>query len=124
MNIWRMNEMSVSLRSVIVSQAAGDREFLASAIARWQIANPGIKVHEVLRCEAENVWRMALARRPKDGIDFASSVKRIADAFGADVNALVSLLRLADSLEALRETAADTSELLMAARDWLEHGSD
>src|SRR5260221_12458532 len=113
----QMKERSSSLRSVTLSRAASDRQFMASAIALWEDANPGTKVHEVLGCQPENIWRIALAPRPQNGTEFANSVKRIADAFGADVNGLVLLLRLANSLEALREPAEHSDELLMAARD-------
>jgi hypothetical protein len=115
---------SDNLRASLVAQAESDAHFMASAIAAWQQARPQIAPHDLLRCRAEDLWRVALASRPKSSDEFPLAVKRIANAFAIDPEGLISLLRLADSLGVLRGSYPESRELLVAARDRRKHGSD
>jgi len=106
-----------ALRSNLVARAESDEHFLGSALAAWRSARPDVEPHDLLRCRKEDLWRIALAVRPKSETEFASAAKRIADAFAIDLDGLISLLRLADAVNALSTPTSESSELLMAARD-------
>jgi len=106
-----------NLRSSLVKRAEGDAHFLASALAAWRSARPDLEAHVLLRCNEDDLWRIALAPRPKNEHEFAIAAKRIVDAFSIDHDGLISLLRLADAVDALATPASRSDEILMAARD-------
>jgi hypothetical protein len=106
-----------ALRSNLVERAESDRHFLGSALAAWRSAHPDVEPHDLLRCRKEDLWRIALAPRPKNEAEVAATAKRIADAFAIEVDGLISLLRLADAVDALTTPTSRSAELLMAARD-------
>jgi len=106
-----------TLRSNLVERAESDEHFLASALAAWRSAHPDREPHVLLRCKKDDLWRIALAPRPKSEAEFAVAAKRIADAFTIDLDGLISLLRLADAVDALGTGTSRSDELLMAARE-------
>jgi hypothetical protein len=106
-----------ALRSSLLERAESDAHFLASALAAWRSARPDLEPHDLLRCEKDDLWRIALAPRPMSDTEFATAAKRIAEAFAIDLDGLISLLRLADAMDALATPASVSDELLMAARD-------
>src|SRR5215208_2203989 len=105
-----------SIQSSLVERAENDGYFLASALAAWRSAYPDVEPHDLLRCRKDDLWRIAIAPRPRSQAEFAPAAKRIADAFAIDLDGLISLLRLADAVDALTTPASQSDELLMAAR--------
>lgn len=97
---------SDNLRETLVTRAENDAHFIASAIAAWRVAHPDIPPHKLLRCRQEDLWRVALAPRPKSSTDLPTAARSIADAFEIDIEGLISLLRLADALEGLRSPSS------------------
>jgi hypothetical protein len=70
-----------------------------------------------LRCPRESFAMLRLCRTPdKDPAAFQRDVKRIAERFGADVDALAEAVRRGQALQHLRQTATEGGTLL-AARD-------
>lgn len=113
-----------TLRSSLVERAESDAHFLASALAAWRSAHPDLDPHDLLQCEKDDLWRIALSPRPKSDTEFATAAKRIADAFAIDLDGLISLLRLADAMDALATPDSGSDELLMAARDRSDKDKD
>jgi hypothetical protein len=70
-----------------------------------------------LHCHRESFVMLRLCRTPdEDPSAFQDDVKRIAERFGADVDALAEAVRRGQALQRLRQTAA-ASGTLLAARD-------
>ncbi len=69
-----------------------------------------------LRCPRESFAMLRLCRTPdEDPSAFQRDVKRIAEAFGVDLNALAEAVRRGQALQRLRKATA--SGTLLAARD-------
>lgn len=99
-----------------MGRAARSRpEFIGSALALWDDANPGRPAQAELRCDEGQAWRLAVTPRPKDG-DLAQAAMSLAASLGVDPLALVNILRFAESSEAFA-AANDDGEMLMAALD-------
>lgn len=117
--------MTETLKDLITARAAQDSYFMASVIAVWQEARPNVDVSEFLGCKPDDLWRLALAPRPQGAeIDLHSGAKRIADAFSVSPLALISMLRLFDSMAAFQSPSTNDQELLMAARDRLSKAKE
>jgi hypothetical protein len=69
-----------------------------------------------LRCPPESFAMLRLCRTPdEDPMGFQRDVKRIAERFGADVDALAEAVRRGQTLQRLQQAAATGT--LLAARD-------
>lgn len=101
-----------------------DPFFLASALAAYahseRLDDHGLA--RVLGCPPATLTPLRLCRRPRpEPAAFRADVERIAGHFGLDPAALAQLVRRADALAGLRDTAVgvgrDDAGLLAAARD-------
>ena len=90
-------------------------EFIGSALATWDEANPARPAQVELRCDDGQLWRLAVTPRPKAD-ELAQAAMSIAAALGVNPLALVNILRFAESAEAFAG-ANDDGEMLMAALD-------
>src|SRR5579884_3234088 len=102
-------------------RAAHRAFYVANAIATFQEAR-SFDEGQLLRylgCSMETLNRLRLCRRPDaESPEFQSDVRRIADAFAVDPTPLLSILREAASVDAMRGSHRKTSTgFLMAARD-------
>ena len=95
--------------------ARGRPEFIGSALALWDEANPGQPAQAELRCDEGQLWRLAVTPRPRDG-DLAQAAMSLAASLGVNPIALVNILRFAESADAFA-AANDDGEMLMAALD-------
>ncbi|MGH2459755.1 MAG: hypothetical protein ACRDIY_12900 [Chloroflexota bacterium] len=100
-----------------------DPAFLASALKQYALSEglDGRGLAAALACPVESLARLALCRRPRPNPPwFRQDVDRIARRFGANADALATVVRRADALARLRGIDADAPGLLMAARDQSE----
>ena len=88
---------------------------IGSAIAIWERANSGRTAAEELRCNEDQIWRLAVTPRPT-GPEMARQAMDVATALGINPTALVNMLRFAESADAFA-SASDDGEMLMAALD-------
>lgn len=99
-----------------MAEAARDRpEFIGSALAIWERANPGRSATTELRCDGNQLWRLAVTPRPA-GPGMAQATMDLATSLGVNPLALVNVLRFAESAHAFAN-ANDDGEMLMAALD-------
>ncbi|HEV2747182.1 MAG TPA: hypothetical protein VGW34_07780 [Allosphingosinicella sp.] len=99
----------------MAASARGRPEFIGAAMALWEQANPGQSAAEMLRCNEDQAWRLAITPRPM-GATMVRQAMEVATELGANPTALVNLLRFADSAAAFAG-ANDDGEMLMAALD-------
>jgi hypothetical protein len=90
-------------------------EFIGSALAVWDEANPARPARAELRCDEGQLWRLAVTPRPSSG-ELAQAAMSLAAELGVNPMALVNILRFAESAEAFA-SADDDGEMLMAALD-------
>jgi hypothetical protein len=95
--------------------ARGRPEFIGSALALWDEANPGRPAQAELRCDEGQLWRLAVTPRPKGG-ELAQAAMSLAASLGVNPLALVNILRFAESATAFA-SANDDGEMLIAALD-------
>jgi hypothetical protein len=95
--------------------ARGRPEFIGSALALWDEANPGRPAQAELRCDEGQLWRLAVTPRPKGG-ELAQAAMSLAASLGVNPLALVNILRFAESAKAFA-SANDDGEMLIAALD-------
>lgn len=99
-----------------MAQAARDRsDFVGSALAIWERANPGRSAAVELRCDENQLWRLAVTPRP-EGAAMPRAAMELATSLGVNPLALVNMLRFAESARAFAN-ANDDGEMLMAALD-------
>ncbi|AHE55600.1 hypothetical protein NX02_19705 [Sphingomonas sanxanigenens DSM 19645 = NX02] len=84
-------------------------------MATWERANPGRAAITELRCDDNQLWRLAVTPRPA-GAGMAQAAMELATSLGVNPLALVNMLRFAESAAAFA-TANDDGEMLMAALD-------
>lgn len=90
-------------------------EFIGSALALWERANPGRSLLTELRCDEAALWRLAVTPRPQASA-MAETAMGIGPELGVNPLALVNILRFANSAGAFA-SASDDGEMLMAALD-------
>lgn len=90
-------------------------EFIGSALAIWEHANPGRSAEAELRCDENQLWRLAVTPRPH-GPGMPQAAMALASSLGLNPLALVNMLRFAESANAFA-SANDDGEMLMAALD-------
>lgn len=90
-------------------------EFIGSALAIWEHANPGRSVEAELRCDENQLWRLAVTPRPL-GPGMPEAAMGLASSLRLNPLALVNMLRFAESANAFA-SANDDGEMLMAALD-------
>src|SRR5438067_467688 len=98
------------LQMKLLERAQRDRDFVGSAFAWWRKVHPDQDVSQFLGCESDDLWRLALVRRPRHLAEFALAAKEVERSFHVDAAAFLALLRLADSLDALRTSGAQSEE--------------
>ena len=110
------------LGRAMARSAQGRPEFIGSALALWDQANPGRPAQAELRCDEGQLWRLAVTPRPKsEGL--AQTAMSLASSLGVNPLALVNILRFAESANAFA-SANDDGEMLMAALDAEEERDD
>ncbi|BCJ90565.1 hypothetical protein IZ6_13000 [Terrihabitans soli] len=90
-------------------------EFIGSALAIWERANPGRSIEAELRCDQAQLWRLAVTPR-LHGPGMPQAALALASSLGLNPLALVNMLRFAESANAFA-LANDDGEMLMAALD-------
>lgn len=99
-----------------MAEAARARpEFIGSALALWQRANPGRPLLAELHCDEDALWRLAVTPRPQPST-LAETAMALGSELGVNPLALVNVLRFAESAAAFA-SANDDGEMLMAALD-------
>jgi hypothetical protein len=91
--------------------------FLASTLALFARSEEldGEALCQFLRCPLESFAMLRLCRTPdEEPSAFQRDVKRIAERFGADVDALAEAVRRGQALQHLRQIAAGGGTLLAA----------
>ena len=116
-----MNRYSPSLER-LAQLAQGRPNLLAGALMLYK-QQEGLddeQLAEILRCEREALYRLALCERPRPAPHFREDVERIASYIHADLMQLAMLIRAAESREALSKRSGENSPTLLAARDYEE----
>ncbi|WP_417676006.1 hypothetical protein [Roseibium sp.] len=90
-------------------------DFIGSALALWDRANPGRLAQAELCCDEGQLWRLAVTPRPNSD-NLAQAAMSLGTSLGVNPLALVNILRFAESTEAFAGTN-DDGEMLMAALD-------
>ncbi|MFN3170694.1 MAG: hypothetical protein ACE37E_08375 [Hyphomicrobiales bacterium] len=103
------------LGRAMARSAGGRPEFIGSALALWDQANPGRPALIELSCDEGRLWRLAVTPRPKSE-SLAQTAMSLASSLGLNPRGLVNILRFAESANAFAGTK-DDGEMLMAALD-------
>ncbi|MEO1617602.1 MAG: hypothetical protein AAFV88_17255 [Planctomycetota bacterium] len=115
-----MNKQSLS---ALVRRAEDRDHFVASQLAQFReiqkIDNSGVA--EYLRCDSDQLLRLAMCFAPTPKDDFPSHVQKLASFAGCDAGQLALLIRKCDAVRiATRRVAEDGSRYSLAARDQKE----
>src|SRR5262245_7985431 len=105
---------------LLARRVEADPFFLASTLALFA-GSEGMAdaaLAQFLRCPTEALTMLRLCRTPdEEPPGFQRDVRRIAERFGADEDALTEAVRRGQALRRLRESAAPPGGTLLAARD-------
>lgn len=112
-----------------LADLASTRPSLMSSLMllyREQEAMDDEQLARFLECDVAALPRLALCRRPRQAPDFRGDIEAIAAHTGADSARLARMVRQAAAAEALGSAPgrANTSSLLMAARDRADDDAD
>lgn len=115
-----MNEYKPSIKRLAAMASA--RPSLMSSLMLLYREQEGMddkQLADYLECDVDALPRLALCRRPRQAPDFRGDIEAIAVHSGSDPSRLARLVRSAAMVEAMQGAPerADTSSLLMAARD-------
>jgi hypothetical protein len=105
----------------LVRKTESDPIFLGFSMALWRQKMQESLEH-LLQCESQDLWRLALLRRPKSTEQFSRSVSRISESLKCSELGLAKLLRFADAADSLINT--DEWAVLRAARSAPENTED
>ena len=103
------------LGGAISAAARSQPGLIGGAIAVWEDAHPGRSAAEYLRCDQNQLWRVAVAPVPT-GTNLVPRAMELAADLGINGLGLVNLLRFAENASAL-VAASEDGEMLMAALD-------
>lgn len=111
-----MNKYNPSLNR-LVALAEKRQGLMASLLAVYkkQEELDDQQVAELLECDAETLFHLALCERPRSAPDFWGDVEQIASHLHIDPDLLANFIRLAESIEERRTEQNRT--YLLAARD-------
>lgn len=115
--------MSKQSLSALVRRAEDHEHFVASKLAQFReiqkIDDSGVA--EYLRCDPDQLLRLAMCIAPTPKDAFPSYVQKLASFAGCDAGQLALLIRKCDAVRiATRRVAEDGSRYSLAARDQKE----
>jgi hypothetical protein len=115
------HDISSDLIDRLMRKAEDDPAFVGFAMALWRQRTQESLEH-VLGCNSQDLWRLALLRRPASTEQFSRNVSRISKSLSCSEYGLAKVLRFADAATKLSD--ADDRAVLRAARPGPENTED